>query len=128
GDNGRPLPMSCGSAGYTGRQAIEAIVGRLTGGKVAHTKLVYTFNHISLGRRDGILQKVDGEGQAKPTYKGGRQSARIKAVILKGALWATSHPTLGLPKRKHRLAAAPDATAEDAVAYAQHESPPKATA
>ncbi|WP_258314555.1 FAD-dependent oxidoreductase [Streptomyces sp. Act143] len=31
GDNGRPLPMSCGSAGYTGRQAIEAIVGRLTG-------------------------------------------------------------------------------------------------
>ncbi len=33
GDNGRPLPMSCASAGYTGRQATNAIVGRLTGRK-----------------------------------------------------------------------------------------------
>ncbi|WP_285572520.1 NAD(P)/FAD-dependent oxidoreductase [Actinoallomurus iriomotensis] len=38
GDNGRPLPMSCASAGHTGRQAIEAIVGRLTGRKIANTK------------------------------------------------------------------------------------------
>ncbi|MFF0327931.1 NAD(P)/FAD-dependent oxidoreductase [Nonomuraea angiospora] len=110
GDNGRPLPMSCASAGYTGRQVIEAIVGRLTGRKIANTKLVYTYNHISLGRRDGILQTVDDEGQAKPKYKGGRKPARIKAGILKMALWATSHPTYGMPKRKHRLAAAPDAS------------------
>ncbi|WP_405149095.1 FAD-dependent oxidoreductase [Sphaerisporangium sp. NBC_01403] len=116
GDNGRPLPMSCASAGYTGRQAIEAIVGRLTGRKIANTKLVYTYNHISLGRRDGILQMVDDEGQAKPKYMGGRKPARIKAGILKMSLWATSHPTFGMPKRKHPLAAAPDATAEKAVA------------
>ncbi|MGW4961687.1 NAD(P)/FAD-dependent oxidoreductase [Nonomuraea sp. NPDC004186] len=109
GDNGRPLPMSCASAGYTGRQAIEAIVGRLTGRKIAKTKLVYTYNHISLGRRDGILQTVNDEGQAKPKYQGGRKPARIKAGILKVALWATSHPTYGMPTRKHRLAAAPDA-------------------
>ncbi|MEO3811000.1 FAD-dependent oxidoreductase [Sphaerisporangium sp. B11E5] len=112
GDNGRPLPMSCASAGYTGRQAIEAIVGRLTGRTIAHTKLVYTYNHISLGRRDGILQTVDGEGRAKPTYKGGRQPAQIKAGILRMALWATSHPTYGMPRRKRRLAAAPDTTVE----------------
>jgi hypothetical protein len=62
------------------------------------------------GRRDGILQTIDDEGQAKPTYQGGRKPARIKAGILKMALWATSHPTYGLPKRKHRLAAAPDAS------------------
>ncbi|WP_204054182.1 FAD-dependent oxidoreductase, partial [Microbispora rosea] len=31
GDNGRPLPMSCASAGLIGRQAVEAIIGRLTG-------------------------------------------------------------------------------------------------
>ncbi|MEU6716978.1 FAD-dependent oxidoreductase [Nonomuraea sp. NPDC046802] len=112
GDNGRPLPMSCASAGYTGRQAIEAIVGRLTGRTIPRTKLVYTYNHISLGRRDGILQTVDDEGQAKPKYKGGRKPAQIKAGILTMALWATSHPTYGMPKRKHRLSAAPDATRE----------------
>lgn len=113
-DNGRPLPMSCASAGYTGVQATAAIVGRLTGGQIPNTKLEYVGNHISLGRRDGILQMVDDEGQAKPTYVGGRTAARIKAVILKMSLWTTSHPTFGLPKRKHRLAAAPHASADKA--------------
>ncbi|MET9187183.1 FAD-dependent oxidoreductase [Streptomyces tendae] len=109
GDNGRPLPMSCGSAGYTGRQAIDAIVGSLTGRKVARTKLVYTYNAISLGRLDGILQTVDGEGRAKPKCVSGRKAALIKTGIIKGALWGTSHPTLGRPGRRRRLAAAPDA-------------------
>ncbi|MEV0196321.1 FAD-dependent oxidoreductase [Nonomuraea sp. NPDC050691] len=105
GDNGRPLPMSCASAGATGRQATDAIVGRLTGGKIAKSKLDYPGNHISLGRKDGILQPVDGEAQAKPTYVGGRKAARIKTGILKISLWGVSHPTFGLPKRKRRLAA-----------------------
>ncbi|GAA0937461.1 NAD(P)/FAD-dependent oxidoreductase [Nonomuraea longicatena] len=109
GDNGLPLPMSCASAGHTGRQAVEAIVGRLTGRAIANTKLVYTYNHISLGRRDGILQPIDDEAQAKPTYVGGLKAARVKTAILTTALWATSHPTFGVPKRKHRLAATPDA-------------------
>ncbi|HWU09383.1 MAG TPA: FAD-dependent oxidoreductase [Streptomyces sp.] len=108
GDNGRPLPMSCASAGYTGGQAMDAIVGRLTARKIANTKLVYPGNHISLGRRDGILQAVDDEGRPKPTYVGGRKAARIKAGILKMSLWATSHPTFGLPKRKRHLAPAPE--------------------
>ncbi|WP_175410420.1 NAD(P)/FAD-dependent oxidoreductase [Streptomyces sp. TRM64462] len=112
GDNGLPLPMSCASAGYTGMQATAAIVGRLTGRKVPNVKLDYHGNHISLGRRDGILQLVDAEARAKPTYMGGRKAARIKAGILKGALWTTSHPTFGLPKRKRRLAAAPGLSAE----------------
>jgi NADH dehydrogenase FAD-containing subunit len=116
GDNGRPLPMSCASAGYTGMQATAAIVGRLTGRKIANTRLEYLGNHISLGRRDGILQMVDDEGQAKPKYVGGRKAARIKAGILKTSLWTTSHPTFGLPKRKRPLAAVPNASAEKAVA------------
>ncbi|MEV0495053.1 NAD(P)/FAD-dependent oxidoreductase [Streptomyces atratus] len=117
GDNGQPLPMSCASAGYTGMQATAAIVGRLTGRKITNTKLEYLGNHISLGRRDAILQMVDDEGQAKPKYVGGRKAARIKAGILKMSLWTTSHPTFGLPKRKHHLAAVPDASAEKAIVY-----------
>ncbi|RVU18560.1 oxidoreductase [Streptomyces antnestii] len=105
GDNGLPLPMSCASAGYTGRQAAAAIVGRLTGRTIANVKLGYLGNHISLGERDGILQLVDGEAQAKPTYVGGRKAARVKAGIVRMSLWATSHPTFGLPTRTHRLEA-----------------------
>ncbi|MFB4313893.1 NAD(P)/FAD-dependent oxidoreductase [Actinomadura sp. 21ATH] len=115
GDNGRPLPMSCASAGYTGRQAIEAIMGRLTGREIAHTKLVYTYNHISLGRRDGILQPIDDRGRAKPKHTGGRGAARIKSAILTTSLWATSHPTFGMPKRRRRLAG-PGVPAEHAAA------------
>ncbi|WP_309052944.1 FAD-dependent oxidoreductase [Streptomyces sp.] len=106
GDNGLPLPMSCATAGFTGRQAVDAIVGELTGREVARTRLVYVGNHISLGRRDGILQRVDGEGRAEPSYVGGRKAARIKAGILAMSLWATSHPTFGLPTRRHRVAGA----------------------
>ncbi|MGW7434459.1 NAD(P)/FAD-dependent oxidoreductase [Streptomyces sp. NPDC054849] len=116
GDNGRPLPMSCASAGFTGMQATAAIVGRLTGGKIPNTRLEYVGNHISLGRRDGVLQMVDGEGQAKRKYMGGRKAARIKAGILKMSLWTTSHPTFGLPKRKRHLAAAQDGAATKAAA------------
>ncbi|MFE1290869.1 NAD(P)/FAD-dependent oxidoreductase [Streptomyces sp. NPDC058751] len=116
GDNGRPLPMSCASAGYTGMQATAAIVGRLTGRRIPDTKLEYLGNHISLGRRDGILQMVDDEGQAKPKHMGGWKAARIKSGILKMSLWSTSHPTFGLPKRKRRLVVAPDASAENAFA------------
>ncbi|MFC8274589.1 NAD(P)/FAD-dependent oxidoreductase [Streptomyces sp. NPDC057271] len=104
GDNGLPLPMSCASAGYTGRQATTAIVARLTGGKVKQTGLEYVGNHISLGRRDGLLQMVDHDARAKPKYLGGRKAARIKAGILRMSLWSTSHPSFGLPTRKQRLA------------------------
>ncbi|MFD9865114.1 NAD(P)/FAD-dependent oxidoreductase [Streptomyces alboflavus] len=116
GDNGRPLPMSCASAGCTGTQATAAIVGRLTGRKISNAKLRYQGNHISLGRRDGILQLVDDEAQAKPRYMGGRKAARVKAGILKLSLWATSHPTFGLPKRRRQLAAVPNVSAEKAIA------------
>ncbi|MBX9398766.1 FAD-dependent oxidoreductase [Streptomyces sp. TRM72054] len=122
GDNGRPLPMSCASAGYTGRQATAAIVGRLTGREIPNTRLDYHGNHISLGRRDGILQMVDGEAQAKPKYVGGRKAARVKAGIVAMSLWGISYPTFGLPKRKHRLAAAPDLSAEKAVRSRENEA------
>ncbi|NYI76777.1 NAD(P)/FAD-dependent oxidoreductase [Nocardioides panzhihuensis] len=110
GDNGLPLPMSCASAGYTGGQALDAIVGRLTGRKIAHTKLVYPGNHISLGRKDGILQTVDATGHPKPKYMGGRRAARIKAGIVTISLWAVSHPTFGMPKRRRRLTPAANAS------------------
>ena len=112
GDNGLPLPMNCGSAGYTGRQAIEAVVGRLTGREIANVKLVYRYNAISLGRWDGIMQLIDDAAQAKPRYMGGRKAVRVKAGIQRGALWGAVHPTFGLPRRRRRLAAAPDPAAE----------------
>lgn len=112
GENGRQLPMNCGSAGFTGRQAIEAIVGRLTGRKIANVKLVYWYNAISLGRRDGILQLIDGSAQARRRFVRGRKAVRIKSGVQWGALQGTMHPSaFGRPRRRRRLAAV---TAESA--------------
>ncbi|GHE15735.1 NAD(P)/FAD-dependent oxidoreductase [Streptomyces alanosinicus] len=108
GENGRPLPMSCASAGFTNMQATAAIIARLTGSKVPTTGLKYYGNHISLGRRDAIFQMVDGDARSKSWYLGGRTAARLKSGVLNGAGWSIAHPTFGMPKRRHRLATAPD--------------------
>ncbi|NUV52539.1 FAD-dependent oxidoreductase [Streptomyces coelicolor] len=108
GENGRPLPMSCASAGATNMQATAAIVARLTGREVPTTELKYYGNHISLGRRDAIFQMVDGDVRAKSWYLGGRTAARLKAGVLKGAGWGVAHPTFGMPKRRRRLTTVPD--------------------
>ncbi|RPK87232.1 MULTISPECIES: FAD-dependent oxidoreductase [Streptomyces] len=108
GENGRPLPMSCASAGLTNMQATAAIIARLTGREVPSTGLKYHGNHISLGRRDAIFQMVDGDVRPKSWYVGGPIAARLKDGVLKGAGWGIAHPTFGLPKRRHRLATAPD--------------------
>ncbi|WP_326661275.1 NAD(P)/FAD-dependent oxidoreductase [Streptomyces canus] len=122
GDNGRPLPMSCASAGYTTMQATDAIVGRLTGRRVPRGKKTYFGNHISLGRYDAIFQMVDDDVRAKSWFVGGRKAARLKAGILRTSLWATSHPTFGMPKRKRHLTSttqtAGTTTAVDSTAVA----------
>jgi len=106
GEDGRPLPMSCASAGFTSMRATAAIIGRLTGREVFSAALKYYGNHISLGRRDAIVQMVDGDVRAKSWYLRGRTAARVKNGILNGAAWSMSHPTFGMPARRRRLRAA----------------------
>ncbi|MER6472320.1 NAD(P)/FAD-dependent oxidoreductase [Streptomyces collinus] len=116
GENGRPLPMSCATAGFTAQQATGAITARLTGRKVPLSGLKYYGNHISLGRRDAIFQMVDAEVRSTSWYLGGASAARLKSAILIGAGWNVAHPTFGLPARTRRLAAAPQASGVGAVA------------
>lgn len=104
GDNGRPLPMSCASAGFTRMQATATIVGDLTGRRVARTSLGYLGNCFSLGGRDAIFQAVGRDGTARSWSLRGRPAAGLKAVVLSGVAWTMSHPTFGLPARRHRLA------------------------
>ncbi|SCE44527.1 FAD-dependent oxidoreductase [Streptomyces sp. OspMP-M43] len=107
GENGRPLPMSCASAGLTNMRATAAIIARLTGREVPATGLKYFGNHISLGRRDAIFQMVDGGVRSKTWFLGGRTAARLKSGVLRSAGWGIAHPTFGLPKRRHRLTPVP---------------------
>lgn len=112
GENGRPLPMSCASAGLTRMQATAAIVGDLTGREISSTALTYFGNCISLGRRDAILQVVDGDARSKSWSLRGLPAVRVKAFVLRGVAWGIGHPTYGLPTRRRRLATAKGRVAE----------------
>lgn len=115
-DNGRPLPMSCASAGFTAMQAVAAIVGDLTGREAPETSLSYVGNHISLGRKDGIFQFVDAAERSKSWALRGRPAARVKAAILNGGPWSLRHPTFGRPTRRHHLADVPRRRNEEVAA------------
>lgn len=116
GENGRPLPMSCASAGFTSMQAAAAIIGDLTGRAIGRTALLYVGNHISLGRKDAIVQAVGKDARSKSWSLRGRPAARFKAAVLGANPWSLAHPTGGLPTRRHRLAAASTRTGEAVAA------------
>ncbi|MFC9964023.1 NAD(P)/FAD-dependent oxidoreductase [Nocardia ignorata] len=105
GGNGRPLPMSCASAGFTGQQATATIIGELTGRAIKRTSLSYVGNHVSLGRKDAIFQFVDGDARAKPGALCGRPAAWVKSAIVGTSGWAISHPTFGKLDHHYRAAA-----------------------
>ncbi|WP_054813993.1 NAD(P)/FAD-dependent oxidoreductase [Nocardia arizonensis] len=103
GENGRPLPMSCASAGVTSMQATAAIIGDRTGREISRTALSYVGNHISLGRKDAIFQFVDGAARSRSWALCGRTAARAKSAILDTAAWSLTHPTFGRPGHRYRL-------------------------
>ncbi|WP_206061958.1 hypothetical protein [Nonomuraea basaltis] len=64
--------------------AADALAARLTGRKVPETTIGYTIQCISLGRRDGIIQRVTPDDQAMSTVIKGRTAARIKELRERG--------------------------------------------
>lgn len=104
GPGGKPLRMSCAMAAPTAWQAADALAARLAGHKIPQVKIGYRVQCISLGRRDGIVQRVTPDDRTLPTALTGRTAARVKQLICAGAAWSISHPTLLMPSRRHRLA------------------------
>ncbi|WP_329493437.1 NAD(P)/FAD-dependent oxidoreductase [Kitasatospora herbaricolor] len=109
GPGGNPLRMSCATAIPMAWQAADALAARLTGREVPETTIGYSVQCISLGRRDGILQRVTPDDQVTSTVVAGRTGARLKEFICAGAAWSVAHPTLLLPGRRRHLVATAEA-------------------
>ncbi|MFC9970254.1 NAD(P)/FAD-dependent oxidoreductase [Spirillospora sp. NPDC127200] len=104
GANGKPLRMSCAAATPMAWLAADVIAARLTGRKVPETTIGYSVQCVSLGRRDGIIQRVTPDDRVTSTVITGRTAARVKEVFCAGAAWCVSHPTMLMPSRRRRLA------------------------
>ncbi|WP_327099378.1 FAD-dependent oxidoreductase [Nocardia vinacea] len=108
GVGGKPLRMGCATATPMAWQGADAIAARLTGRKVPDAPIGYASQCISLGRRDGIVQKVTADDQPTSKVAMGRMGARIKELICASAAWSISHPTMMLPSRRRHLVAIGD--------------------
>ncbi|MEV4879418.1 NAD(P)/FAD-dependent oxidoreductase [Streptomyces cyaneofuscatus] len=107
GPGDKPLRMSCASGVPTAWQAADSIASRLTGTKPTTTPLRYYNQCISLGRREGLIQYVTADDQARPAALTGRTAALYKELVCKGAAWGVANPTLGLPTRRRGVVQEP---------------------
>ncbi|QVQ54100.1 FAD-dependent oxidoreductase [Spiractinospora alimapuensis] len=113
GGNGRALPMSCATAGFTRMRATAAIIRDLTGHEAGLTlPLAYFGNCVSLGENDGIFQMVDGTGRSKAWSLRGRSAAYYKRFVYRNTAWNMHNPTYGLPTWGRRVTAAPHRASE----------------
>ncbi|MEU8269603.1 FAD-dependent oxidoreductase [Sphaerisporangium sp. NPDC049002] len=103
GPGDKPLRMSCASGVPTAWQAADAIVARLTGGKLPNVPIRYLNQCISLGRKEGLIQYVTADDRAVRAVLTGRLAAVYKELVCKGAAWGVANPTLGLPTRRRRV-------------------------
>ncbi|MFG1880126.1 NAD(P)/FAD-dependent oxidoreductase [Sphaerisporangium sp. NPDC049003] len=103
GPGDKPLRMSCASGVPTAWQAADAIVARLTGGKLPNVPIRYLNQCISLGRKEGLIQYVTADDRAVRAVLTGRLAAVYKELVCKGAAWGVANPTLGLPSRRRRV-------------------------
>ncbi|MFD4432027.1 oxidoreductase, partial [Nocardia sp. NPDC058497] len=106
GPGGVPLRMACATGSPMAWRAGDAIAARLTGRPVPDEQIGYASQCISLGRRDGIVQKVTFDDQPTSTVLTGRIGARVKEFVCAGAGWSIAHPTLLMPSRRRRVIAA----------------------
>ncbi|WP_433451473.1 NAD(P)/FAD-dependent oxidoreductase [Streptomyces sp. CA-142005] len=118
GPGDKPLRMSCASGGFTAWQAADAIVARLTGGKLPKVPIRYFNQCISLGRREGLIQYVTADDRAVRAALTGRFAAVYKELVCKGAAWSVANPMLGMPARRRHAVPKPTRTTTPATAQA----------
>jgi len=107
GPNDKPLRMSCASGVPTAWQAADSIASRLTGTKPTTVPLRYFNQCISLGRKDGLIQYVTADDQARPAALTGKTAALYKELVCKGAAWGVANPTLAKPTRRRSVVQEP---------------------
>ena len=89
---GDVLRMSCATGLPTSLHLADVVAARLAGREPAPLRFRYHIQCISLGRRDGLIQLVDADDRPKPTVITGGAAARIKEMVVRGALWITHNP------------------------------------
>jgi NADH dehydrogenase len=89
---GVALRMSCATGLPTGQYVADVVAARVAGREPRPLRFRYYLQCISLGRRDGLIQFVDADDRPQKAVLTGRTAARVKELVVRGALWTTQHP------------------------------------
>lgn len=91
--HGDELRMGCGPGGVAAVVGALAILERLSDGSPRSLRFEDVAWHVSLGRRDGIVQ-LGADDRARVIT--GRPAAFIKERVLRGSVWGLKHPAVGV--------------------------------
>jgi NADH:ubiquinone reductase (H+-translocating) len=93
-ESGHELRMGCGPGGIAGVIGALAIADRLADRTPRPLRYQDQAWHLSLGRRDGVVQLGPDEGSRVLT---GRPAAFVKErVALRGSVWGLRHPAVAV--------------------------------
>ena len=120
-----PVPMGCKSAGPAGAHVADNLVRELLGRPLVPFDFVAPAYCVSLGRRDGIVQRTRADGSLTGPILRGRLGAWVKELICKGTLTAFTLERLGLSSyemfRSGNLPALPSPVASSRMSPANDE-------
>jgi NADH:ubiquinone reductase (H+-translocating) len=91
--DGQELRMGCGPGSLTAVVAVRAIGDRLAGRTPKPLRVEGDGLCISLGRKDGLLQKIDRAGNPRGMLLTGRLAAMAKEAVLRGTMYGQRNPT-----------------------------------
>ena len=80
-DAGPGLRMACASAMPMGAHAADQVIRGMTGRPPAPARIGDWGRCVSLGRRDGFIQRTDPDGGLRPGVLSGRMAAIIKEMV-----------------------------------------------
>jgi NADH dehydrogenase FAD-containing subunit len=91
------MPMGCKSAMPGGAWAAENIARRLRGQPEQPLQYRVPFFCVSLGRRDGLIQKAARDGTLTGGVLTHRRGAWFKELICRSTMWALQMERVGIP-------------------------------
>ncbi|MFF8814332.1 NAD(P)/FAD-dependent oxidoreductase [Streptomyces pactum] len=92
--DGQVLRMACATSIPAAQQAARALAARLSGREPRPLRFRYALQCISLGRRDGLIQFVNGDDSPRERVLTGRKAAFVKEAVVRGTVFFQRHPTI----------------------------------
>lgn len=91
-----PIPMGCKSAGPTGAHVADNLHAELFSRPLAPLDFAAPLYCVSLGRRDGVVQRTRADGSLTGPILRGRLAAWVKEIICKSTITAFALERYGL--------------------------------